>query len=175
MEKESLATKLERKASEANKEVEAVERRRRIQAEGQAMLMSRSPEEFKRLQSVVRARMLEANDTLITLPKFGDYATAGGFGVSQGNVSAEVIYLGPVIGNVPANIRVSVSFGKHRDAVFASMPMRAFEFVPILGGDGIVWAGSGQPTRTTEQLAEHILENLTEYFLEMGKRSKGLS
>jgi hypothetical protein len=141
---------------------------RNFQEKVNAFVSEHSRREYERLLAVITKRAGEVNPEIGDLPKF--QVTQNGATIEQGNTAAYLHFDKPIL-NAPDNALL-VSFGAQRNmvAMFFDEPPPTPDRYRLQAAasdslDRIVWVGDlGE--LTSEQLADFVLEHLTEYYLE---------
>ena|SRR5690348_2301013 len=161
-----LAERLKKLSEQHTKERHAEVETRNFQEKVNAFISERSRPEYERLLTVIRTRTEAVNPNIGNLPAF--QIIQNGSTIQQGNVAAYVHFDKPIL-NRPENALL-ISFGSLPGAFYMSdferpTPDRyRLQAAASNSLDCIVWVGDlGE--LATEQLADFILEHLTEYYL----------
>lgn len=162
-----LAERLKKLSEQHTKDQHAEADARNFQEKVNTFISERSRPEYERLLTVIKRRAEEVNPKIGDLPKF--QITQNGSTVGQGNVAAYVHFDKPIL-NLPNNALL-ISFGSQPNAIYMfdesarPEPVRyRLQAAASDSFDRIVWIGDlGE--LTSEQLADFLLEHLTEYYL----------
>lgn len=163
---DSLADRLKRLSRQHAQEERADSDARDFQERVNAFITEQSRPEYERLLAVIKKRVQDVNHQIGDLPQF--QLVQSGATVEQGNAAAYLLFDKPIV-NAPNNALL-VSFGPHRNAMYFFEPPPAHVRYKLQAAasdslDRIVWIGDlGE--LTSDQLAEFILEHLTEYYLQ---------
>jgi hypothetical protein len=162
-----LAERLKKLSEQHIREQQAETDTRNSQERVNAFISDRSRPEFDHLLSVMKSRVEEVNPNIGNLPKFE--VIQNGSTIQQGSFAAYVHFDKPIL-NLPNNALL-VSFGAQPNAMYFFESERPapdryrLQAAASNSLDRIVWVGDlGE--LTSEQLADFILEHLTEYYLE---------
>lgn len=162
-----LAERLKKLSEQHTREQQAEADTRNFQEKINAFISEQSRPEYERLLVVLKNRTGEVNPKIGDLPKFD--VVQNGSTILQGNVATYVHFDKPIL-NLPNNALL-ISFGSHPNAMYffeseRPSPVRyRLQAAASNSLDRIVWVGDlGE--LTSEQLADFILEQLTEYYLE---------
>lgn len=163
---DSLADRL-KKLSQQHAEVERVEADvKDFHEKVNTFITERSKPEYEQLLTVIKGRVEEVNPHIDDLPKF--QIAQNGATIEQGNAAAYLHFDKPIV-NAPNNALL-VSFAPHRNAMYFVGPPPEPDRYRLQAAasdslDRIVWVGDlGE--LTSKQLADFILEHLTEYYLQ---------
>jgi hypothetical protein len=165
---DSLADRLKRLSQQHAQMQRGETDARNFQQKVNAFISDHSRPEYERLLAVIAKRVGEVNPEIGDLPKF--QVTQGGATVEQGNTAAYLHFDKPII-NAPDNALL-ISFGSQRNMIAMFLDERPptpdryrLQAAASDSLDRIVWVGDlGE--LTSEQLADFVLEHLTEYYLE---------
>jgi|ERR1700723_214314 len=161
-----LAERLKKLAQQHSHDQQAEADTRNFQEKVNTFISERSRPEYENLLNVVGKRIGIVNPNIGDLPKFE--VTQNGSAIQQGNVAAYIHFDKPIL-NLPNNALL-ISFGSVPNAMYFDESDRPtpdryrLQAAATNGIDRIVWVGDlGE--LTSEQLADFILEHLTEYYL----------
>lgn len=162
-----LAERIRKLSEQHAKDRHAEADARSFQDKVNTFISDRSRPEYDRLLTIIKNRINEINPKIGDLPKF--QMAQNGSTVEQGNVAAYVHFDKPIL-NLPNNALL-ISFGSHPNAMYvfdeSARPEPVRYRLQAAAHDSfehIVWTGDlGE--LTSEQLADFILEYLTEYYL----------
>jgi hypothetical protein len=163
-----LADRLKRLSQQHSQMQRSETDERNLREKANAFISERSSPEYERLLAIITKRAGEVNPEIGDLPKFR--VTQNGATIEQGNTAAYLHFDKPII-NAPDNALL-ISFGSQRNMIamfFDEAPPAPDRYRLQAAAsdalDGIVWVGDlGE--LTSEQLADFVLEHLTEYYLE---------
>jgi hypothetical protein len=161
---DSLSDRLNKRAQQQEKEIQAEARVRMTQQEIVKLLCESSHPEFDRLFNVLEERVSAVNPKLSGLPLFE--VLSGQHCIKQGNVAAYLSFH-QLYSNAPP-ISLMLSYGREPVGMYAGFspePVRYKMEPEISETDGkIVWTGDlGE--LSSEMLADFVLEHLTDYYL----------
>jgi len=162
---ESLADRLKRLASERTSARDAEQTMREAQQRADAFISDHARPEFEKLLARLKSLVEEVNPTLSDLPKYQFWANGM---IQQGNHVAMLHFDKPIFND--STNRLLVSFGPHPQGMyFSTEPPESRRFQLYAGCndaiDEIRWMGDFGEL-STNQLAEVMLEGLTNYYLD---------
>jgi hypothetical protein len=138
------------------------------QAEAQKFLYENARPQYEHVLKILQDRIQTVNPQIQAVPQYV-YST-GQHCVVQGNVAAYLLYSQLILNAGPINLRIS--FGAQPRAFYidrSSAPRpEHYTLEPAVEKEvafKIVWMGD-LGKLTSEQLAEFVLQHLTEYFLD---------
>ena len=163
---DSLADRLKKLAEQHTTNEQAELSAKEHQEKLNIFISDKSQPEYRRLLTLIQKRVEDINPAIGDLPKF--QFTPGSQVVEQGNSAAYIMFDKPII-NRPDNALL-ISFAPHQNAMYlfgpAPQPERyRLQAAASDGMDNIVWVGDLGELKS-EQLADFILEHLTQYYLE---------
>lgn len=160
-----LAERLKKLSDQHTKDQEADADARSFQEKVNTFISEHSRAEYDHLLAVVQKRVDEVNPQIGDLPKF--QITQNGSTIQQGNAAAYLHFDKPIL-NRPENALL-LSIGSNASAFYLGYeppaPVRyRLQAAASDSLDRIVWVGDlGE--LISEQLADFVLEHLTEYYL----------
>jgi hypothetical protein len=165
---DSLADRLKKLSQDHAQEQRGETDARKFQEKVYLFISDHSRPEYDHLLAVISKRVEEVNPQIGDLPKF--QVMQNGATIEQGNAAAYLHFDKPIM-NAPDNALL-ISFGSSRSVMFDyfDVPPPEPERYRLQAAasnslDRIVWVGDlGE--LTSEQLADFMLEHLTEYYLE---------
>jgi len=161
---ESLSDRLKRLAAERTLGQQAEKDVRELQRRADAFISDNARPEFEKLHSIIKSLIDDVNPTLTDFPKFQLYPNGM---IQQGNYVAFIRFDKPSL-NESAN-RLVITFGPHPNAMYFDEPPEPRRFDLHAGCNDaineILWQGDFGELRT-RQLADVILEGLTQYWID---------
>lgn len=164
---DSLAERLKKMAEKQSHSETAHEKVKAFQEQVNAYISEHARPEYDRLLAQLRTLVEQVNPSIGDLPKFQFSQMMGSQSIQQGNCVAFLYFDKPIL-NQPNN-QLLLSFGPHPHNLYLDEPPPSIRYRLQAAAsdalDGIVWVGDlGE--LTTPQLADFILEQLTNYYLE---------
>ncbi len=160
---DTLSDRLKRLAEEKRASETREQQGRTFQERVNDFITNNARPEYERLVILIQKRIAEVNPALGDLPQF-QYSPLM---IQQGNAVAATYFDKPIF-NMPNNALL-LSFGPHPNAMYFSEPppSRRYRLQAAASDslDRIVWTGDLGELET-EQLADFVLEHLTQYYLD---------
>lgn len=161
---DSLGDRLRQKAEEVRSEEQQARDRRASQEKANEFISEHARSAYEQFLQELQRQIQEVNSEIGSLPPF----IWQGMMVQQGNCIASFSFYQPYT-NRPEN-RLQIGIGTHPNAMYFEGrpdPIR-YELQAVATGqlDGIVWTQSYGEELDNRGLAEFVLENLTDYYLQ---------
>jgi hypothetical protein len=161
---DALADRLKKLAEQKRTDDTQEQQVRNFQERVNEFIANKARPEYERFLTLIQQRIAEVNPSLGDLPPF-QYSPLL---IQQGNAAAFTHFDKPIL-NQPNNALL-LSFGPHPHAMYLLSeppPSRRYRLQAAASDslDRIVWTGDLGELET-EQLADFILEHLTQYYLD---------